>query len=221
MGVKPCSSHCDLLELIDFICLPLSSSSPLLIRLFFRVIRLKITNNQRNNSLRKEIISRIAYSFLTDTERAETLMLPEGCRVRESAKIVCPQGLTIGPYCNLAENSVVDASGGLTIGSHTTIGVGVLVWSHSSHMANLLHSNYVGSSHIIRKKTTIGSGCFICGPSVVQAGSTIGDYCLIQPFSTVAGDVPDRSIVTPNGILAGVLTDEKVTLMSRMSSPSS
>lgn len=189
----------------------------LIAKLVSQINSLELVQSNRNRRLRKLIIDQLASSFLTDDERALQYGFPNGCRVRESAKIIAPENLIVGEYCNFAENSIVDASGGLSIGSHTTIGVGVLVWSHSSHLVNLKLSNTVGSDLIVRKSTKIGSGCFISGPSTVLAGACIGDQCIIQPFSNIAGNVPARSIVSSQGIKAGVLTDERIDLMFRMS----
>ena len=91
----------------------------------------------RNKLLRHRIFKTLLSSFLTDDERAEYLGLPEGCRVREGAKFFSQENLKIGPYCWIGENAILDASGGLEIGCHTSIGLSVFIWSHSSHLANL------------------------------------------------------------------------------------
>lgn len=152
---------------------------------------------------------------MTDDERAELFGLPNGCRMREGAKIISPENLQIGEYCWIGENAILDASGGLLIGSHTSIGLSVFVWSHSSHLTNLNMQNTSGSDLIKRAKTSIGSGCFIAGPAVILAGAKIGDKCLIRPFSVVEGEVPDRSVVSPDEINSGVLTDDRIERMTR------
>ena len=174
-------------------------------------------NSERNEKIRFEILERLASQVLTDDERAKLFGLPKGCRIREGAKIISPKNLQIGENCNIAENAIVDASGGLKIGSHTTIGISVFVWSHSSHLVNLKMNNIQGSDLIIRKNTSIGSGCFISGPSVISAGSQIGNKCLIQPFSNVSGTIPDRSLVSNDEIKEGFLTDERIEMMLKIS----
>ena len=192
--------------------------SSVVVDLLRKMRALQLVDNDRNKQLRGDILDRLSTMLLTDDERALHMGLPPGCRVRESAKILCIEKLEIGENCNIAEHAVVDASGGLKIGSNTTIGVSVLVWSHSSHLVNLKLENKVGSSLIIRKATEIGDGCFISGPSTILAGSKIGSKCIIQPFSCVSGRIPDRSIVTPQGVSEGVLTDARIELMAKMSS---
>lgn len=167
----------------------------------------------RNNSLRPEIIKRVISQFLTDDERAVLFGLPEGCRIREGAKIISPEKLKIGEYCWIGENAVLDASGGLEIGSHTSVGLSVYVWSHSSHLTNLSMCNEMKSTLIQRKCTKIGSGCFIAGPSVILPGVTIGDNVLIRPFSTVEKDILGRSLVDVGGVKEGVFTEEVIQRM--------
>lgn len=179
------------------------------------VPNLPFRDTARNNRVRGEILRRFAGQFLTDDERAELYGLPRGCRIREGAKIISPENLTIGEYCWIGENAILDASGGLEIGSHSSIGLSVLIWSHSSHLTNLTMSNEVGSSLIQRKPTKIGSGCFIAGPSVILAGVTIGDKVLIRPFSTIDKDVPSRSIVDSSGIQPDVFTEERIERLVR------
>jgi len=167
----------------------------------------------RNNDLRVDILGRVISQFLTDDERAEYMGLPKGCRIREGAKIIAPENLIIGECCWIGENAVLDASGGLQIGSHTSIGLSVFIWSHSSHLTNLSMSNEINSPLIQRKQTKIGNGCFIAGPSVVLPGVTVGDHVLIRPFTTVDKDVPSYSLVDHTGVKEKALTSEKIERM--------
>lgn len=163
------------------------------------------TASDRNNALRPQILQAFISGVMTDDERAHMYGLPEGCRMREGAKIISPEKLTIGEHCWIGENAILDASGGLEIGAHTTIGSGVYVWSHTSFLANLLGENQPGSPYIARTATRIGSRCAILGPSVVYAGVCIGDGCVVRPMSVVTGHVPDNCIV--GGSPAGVISE--------------
>lgn len=151
--------------------------------------------SKRNDDLRKAILESFVSQMMTDDERAKLLGLPEGCRMREGAKIISPENFACGKYVWIGEGAIIDASGGLTIGNHTSVGLNVMVWSHSSFLANLTLNNVIGNPNIIRKKTKIGKGCFISGPSVIYPGVTIGDQCIILPMSVVTKDVPSRSLV--------------------------
>jgi hypothetical protein len=50
-------------------------------------------DNERSNRLRAEILRRLIGLVMTDDERAANLGLPDGCRVREMAKIIAPKEL--------------------------------------------------------------------------------------------------------------------------------
>jgi acetyltransferase-like isoleucine patch superfamily enzyme len=153
---------------------------------------------ERQERLRPEIIGRLLTNVMTDDERAEFYGLPNGCRMREGAKIISKENLKCGEFVWIGENAVLDASGGLEIGSHTSIGLSVYLWSHTSQMTNLTMENYSGSPLIERKPTKIGSGVFIAGPSLVLSGVTIGDKVIVAPLSVVNKDVPNYSVVAGN-----------------------
>lgn len=168
-------------------------------------------NEERNRNLRADILKRFISGVMTDDERAEMFDLPEGCRIREGAKIISPEKLKCGRFVWIGENAVLDASGGLEIGDHTSIGLSVFIWSHTSYLANVSMSNFIGSELIERKPTKIGNGCFIGGPAVIYHNVTIGDKVVVLPMSVVTRDVPSYSIVggSPAKIIR-TLTEEKI-----------
>ena len=49
--------------------------------------------------IRKQILDYNATELMSDTERAAYFGLPEGCRMRERAKIISPDKLKIGKNC--------------------------------------------------------------------------------------------------------------------------
>ena len=150
----------------------------------------------RASALRPGVLTQFVSGMMTDDERARLYGLPEGCRMRENAKIYGAENLTCGKYVWIGENAKLDASGGLTIGDHTSIGLDVFLWSHTSFLTNLCKSNSSGSPLIKRAPTVVGSGCFIAGPTVVFAGTTIGDGCVILPFTSVNKDLPPFSVAS-------------------------
>jgi acetyltransferase-like isoleucine patch superfamily enzyme len=152
-------------------------------------------DEERHRLIRPYVLGQFVTSVMTDDERAEYWGLPAGCRMRENAKIISPDKLVCGEFVWIGEGAVLDASGGLEIGAHTSIGLNVMVWSHSSHLANLSLDNRPGSDLIDRRRTRIGKGCFIAGPSVIYPGVTIGDRCMVLPMSVVTADVPDCSLI--------------------------
>jgi len=155
-------------------------------------------DDERSSRLRIGILNDYVGGFLNDVERANFLGLPPTTRIRERAKIISPENLSIGEYCWIGENTVLDASGGLTIGEHTSIGLNCLVFTHSSWLANMKLENRSGSDLIERKAVRIGKGCFIGGNSVIMPGVTIGDCVTVSPLSVVTKDVPDYCLVSGN-----------------------
>lgn len=148
-------------------------------------------------ALRRQILTYHLSDVLTDVERGRLLGLPEGCRIRERAKILCPEKLKMGKNIWIGEGAILDAQGGLTIGDNTQIGLNVMVWSHTSHTQAL--EGKTGSptkEGINYKETRIGSNCFIAGPSVIGPGVTIGDRVIISPLTFVDRDVADGEVVS-------------------------
>lgn len=152
-------------------------------------------DNDRTRALREDILRKLLALSMTDDERALMLGFPQGCRVRESAKVISPENLTCGEHVWVGENVVLDASGGLKVGSHTTFAVGALVWSHSSSFSNIMMDNRSGNPWIVRKPTKIGSGCYIGGPSSIYPGVTIGNKVIVLPMTVVTEDVPDNVMI--------------------------
>jgi len=152
-------------------------------------------DSERNRGLRREIALRFLSQLLTDDERALLFGLPATCRVRENTKILVPEKLVCGEHVWIGENAYLDASGGLTIGDHSTIGVGVYVWTHTSVLANILRANHPGGEQVVRRPTRIGHGCYIVGHAVVNPGVNIGDGAIVLPMSAVTRDVEPGQIV--------------------------
>jgi acetyltransferase-like isoleucine patch superfamily enzyme len=155
--------------------------------------------------LRNQILTYRMTDFLTDRERARFFGLPEGCRIRERAKILAREKLSIGHHVWIGEGAVLDAQGGLTIGDYTQIGLNVMIWSHTSHIEakfggrrQELESTAAASRKGIQYlPTKIGSNVFIAGPSVIAPGVTIGDRVIISPLSFVDRDLPDNAVFSP------------------------
>lgn len=169
-----------------------------LLRVIWESDDFKLSDTERTRGLRLELLTRALSVVMTDDERARLNGLPVGCRMREGAKILSKENLVCGEYVWIGENAILDASGGLEIGSHTSIGLSVYLWSHTSPLTNLTMQNHSGSPLIERKRTKIGSGVFIGGPSVIFPGVSIGNKVIISPLSVVNKDIPDYSVVAGN-----------------------
>src|SRR5262245_47852491 len=142
-----------------------------------------------NTLLRSEILQRFVAELMTDRERAKLFGLAEGCRIRERAKILDPHKFVCGKNLFIGEGAVLDAQGGLEIGDNTQIGLGVMIWTHSSHKQAIRGQTGTNRAAIEYKPTKIGRNVFIGGPSVILAGVTIGDAAIIQPLTLVSRDI--------------------------------
>lgn len=172
----------------------LKAIEPSIEKLMREVLNSRI-DNERNRGLRREIALRFLSQLLADDERARLFGLPKSCRVRENTKILACEKLICGENVWIGENAYIDASGGLTIGDHSTIGVGVYVWTHTSVLANLMLANHPGGEQVIRRPTRIGRGCYIVGHSVINPGTNIGDGAIVLPMSAVTHDVEPGQVV--------------------------
>ena len=154
-----------------------------------------VIDKKADPELREQILKYHMSGVMTDRERAKLLNLPEGCRIRENAKIISPNNLKCGKNVWIGEGAILDASGGLTIGDNTQIGLYTLVWSHTSRDQAIAGETGISRQKIKRTATKIGKNCFIGGPSVIYPGVTIGDRVTVLPRSVVSKDVKDDEIV--------------------------
>ena len=102
--------------------------------------------------------------------------------------------MTCGRFVWIGEGAVLDAQGGLTIGDYTQIGLNTMIWSHTSHRQALSGETGISSKKIRYKPTTIGSNCFIAGPSIIAPGVTVGNRVIITPLTFVDRDIPDNTV---------------------------
>ena len=98
-------------------------------------------NQETPWEIREQILKYNATFSMSDVERAKFLGLPNGCRIRENAKIISQDKLVIGENCWIGEGAILDASGGLEIGSNTSIGLNVMLWTHDSYKLNIRGKN--------------------------------------------------------------------------------
>jgi acetyltransferase-like isoleucine patch superfamily enzyme len=92
----------------------------------------------------------------------------------------------IGPF------TLLDGSGGgLIIGDHCSISAGVHIYTHDT----VLWAVSGGVQQARKSAVKIGSNTYIGAQSVIVAGVTIGERCVIAANSLVNRDVPEGTIV--------------------------
>ncbi|MCI4624550.1 MAG: acyltransferase [Candidatus Magnetoovum sp. WYHC-5] len=149
-------------------------------------------------AIRNQVMKFFILNAVTDRERARALGLPEGCRIRENAKIFAQEKLRLGTNVWIGEGAVLDAQGGLDIGDNTQIGLCMYIWSHTSHMQALAGQTGRDRRKIMYRPTKIGSNCFLAGPGAVAPGVTIGNNVFVYPCTFINEDVPDGAVVGTN-----------------------
>ena len=123
-------------------------------------------------------------------ERAKDLGFDEGVSIYNSTvvfgDISVGKETWIGPYV------LLDGSGGkLAIGSHCSVAVGVHIYTHDTIGWSLSG----GTLPPRRSATSIGSSTYIGPQSIIAAGVSIGDQCVIAANSVVTRDVPTKTVV--------------------------
>ena len=139
---------------------------------------------------------------LTDRwERAHFLDFGMGTSIYDSALVL--GSVEVGNHTWIGPHCILDGSGGLEIGDHCSVAAGCQIYSHDTVDWALSG----GESPYQRRKTRIGSSCYLGPGSIITAGTAIGDHCLIGALSLVKGDIPAGSIVagSPARIIGRVL----------------
>ncbi|MBO6769759.1 MULTISPECIES: acyltransferase [unclassified Thalassospira] len=146
----------------------------------------------RDNELLEEFKRSLPLQDALDDrwERARRLGFDEGVSIYNSAvvfsDVAVGSGTWIGPYV------ILDGSGGgIEIGSTCSISSGVYIYTHDT----LGWALSGGKSQPRRGAVKIGNCCYIASQSIISAGVTIGDRCVISANSFVNRDVPDNTIV--------------------------
>ncbi|MUM77533.1 acyltransferase [Pseudodesulfovibrio sp. F-1] len=123
-------------------------------------------------------------------ERAELLGFGKGSSIYDSSlvfgEISVGENVWIGPF------TILDGTGGgLSIGPCCSISAGVHLYTHDS-VAHALSGRKAPLHHA---PVAIGRCTFIGPHSIVKAGVTIGDHCVVAAHSFVNRDIPPRTIV--------------------------
>jgi acetyltransferase-like isoleucine patch superfamily enzyme len=148
--------------------------------------------------IRSEILRYRTTDLMNDRERAAFFGLPQGCRMREGAKIIHPEKFTCGTHVWIGENAILDAQGGLSVGDNSVIASHVMVWTHTTHRQAVAGQTSQDKSLIRYEPTSIGANTFIGGPSVIGLGVTIGDGVIVSPMSFVEEDLADGTVYSNN-----------------------
>ncbi len=139
-------------------------------------------------------------------QRAKSLGWGEGSNVFDNCVVI--GDVAVGKNTFVGPNTYLDGSGGLEIGDNVTIGVAVMIATHTAVFRVLTG----GKSGLIRKSVSIGSRTFVGPASFIEMGVSIGDCCVINAHSVIKQGmkIPSNSIVhgNPARIIGEVVFDE-------------
>lgn len=105
-------------------------------------------------------------------------------------------GIIIGDDVSIGQNFHIisgEISPPLTIGAHTTISGNVLI-TNIDHEYRELDKHIMEQQFLIRH-TSIGENCFIGYGAAIQAGTILGQQCIVGANSVVRGTFPDYCVI--------------------------
>lgn len=101
--------------------------------------------------------------------------------------------ITISEDVGIAQNVHITSGSNLTIGKSSTILANVFI-TNIDHDYTTIGVNILKQGMII-KETKIGDNCFIGIGAAIQAGTILGNHCVVGANSVVKGIFPDYSII--------------------------
>lgn len=109
--------------------------------------------------------------------------------------------ITFEKNISIGQNFHITSADNLIIGSNTTISGNVFI-TNIDHDYQEIGKPILDQKLIIRE-TRIGSNCFIGYGAAIQAGTILGEQCIVGASSVVRGKFPEYSVIV--GIPAKVV----------------
>lgn len=101
--------------------------------------------------------------------------------------------ITVEEGCSIAQNFHCTAVGRLVIGKNTLITPNVCITDIDHDYSSV--GTPVIEQPFMHKETRIGSNCFIGFGAVIQAGTILGDQCIVGANSVVRGVFPSFCVI--------------------------
>ena len=117
-------------------------------------------------------------------------------RIYPGSRIECHNGgvINIMDDCSIGQNfHIISTSEELIIGSSTTISGNVFVTNMDHQYSEI--NKHILKQPLIYKKTIIGENCFIGFGAAIQAGSILGNQCIVGANSVVRGTFPSYCVI--------------------------
>lgn len=101
--------------------------------------------------------------------------------------------ITIEENVSIGQNFHITSAGNLIIGSDTTISGNVFVTNIDHDYQEI--GKHILDQKMIVKETRIGKNCFIGYGAAIQAGTILGNQCVVGANAVVRGSFPDYSVI--------------------------
>ena len=108
-----------------------------------------------------------------------------------NGKIIFEDNISVGQNLH-----IISFENTLIIGSNTTISGNVFI-SNMDHNYTEINKHILEQNYIY-KKTIVGSNCFLGYGVCIQAGTVLGEQCIVGANSVVRGIIPDFSVIVGN-----------------------
>ena len=123
-------------------------------------------------------------------ERAKKLKFEDGSSIYNSAFVF--GDVKVGAHTWIGPNVMLDGSSdALVIGQHCSISTGVQIYTHDTVLKSL-SGGLLPAKH---SAVQIGDCCYIGSSSIIAAGVSIGNQCVVAANSFVNKSVPNKWIV--------------------------
>lgn len=108
--------------------------------------------------------------------------------VHSNGQIVIEDNVSIGQNFHITA-----AKETLTVGSDTTISGNVFITNIDHDYRNI--GQHIMDQDMIVRPTRIGRNCFIGYGAAIQAGTILGEHCIVGANSVVRGEFPDKCVI--------------------------
>jgi acetyltransferase-like isoleucine patch superfamily enzyme len=102
-------------------------------------------------------------------------------------------GITIGDRTGISARAYFAGQGGISIGDDVIMGPNVQIFSENHNFSDT--STTIKAQGVTKQAVIIGNNCWVGASTIILAGVTIGDGCVIAAGSVVTKSFPANSII--------------------------
>jgi len=103
------------------------------------------------------------------------------------------KGITIGNRTGISARAYFAGQGGITIGDDVIMGPNVQIFSENHEFSSLNFT--IKEQGVTKQAVVIGNNCWLGGGTIILAGVTIGDGCVVAAGSVVTKSFPSNSVI--------------------------